>query len=83
MLCKSDCLPSIWFDMFHNGNRVRRVCLLRSMMTTTSWSIEVGHHESDASAQAVRSRAGSWRYSPRCTAPAGGAMMFYTLRKHS
>jgi hypothetical protein len=29
------------------------------MMTTTSWSIEVGHHESDASAQAVRSKAGS------------------------
>jgi hypothetical protein len=27
-------------------------------------------------------RPAAWRYSPRCAAPAGGAMMFYTLRKH-
>jgi hypothetical protein len=51
------------------------------MMTTTSWSIEVGHHESDASAQAVRSRAGSLAIFAAMRR-AGRAMMFYTLRKH-
>jgi hypothetical protein len=59
------------------------------MMTTTSWSIEVGHHESDASAQAVRSKAGSlaifaaMRRAGRRGDDVLYMMMFYTLRKHS